>query len=189
MLTQAQRWGQQQALVALGLLKHAWYDPWQIDAARRHYPQFFASGAVDEVAMANLQRATRARALAPQDATAARITPPRTSDSPRLSWVAGEAEPINRAKSDFLRRLEGGSFEPPPAPLTSLRPVAGPAEVPHTPLFREGARMKNVGTNVTPASVTEVTGRPLFQEAAQGVTGAISRKAIERAAQLARRIV
>jgi hypothetical protein len=187
-ITQAQRWGQQQALVAFGLLKRAWYDPWQIDAARRHYPQFFAGGATDEIAMANLQQAMHARALAPQEAAAAHITAPRTLGSPTHSWMAGETTPINSAKADFLRRLEGSALEPPPAPLASLRPTAGPAEAPHTPPFREGAFMKNVGTNVTPAGITEMAGRPVFQEAAQGATGAVSRKAIERAARLARRI-
>jgi len=43
MLTQAQRWGQQHALQALGLLKQADYSAGQLETMQQHWPQVFTA--------------------------------------------------------------------------------------------------------------------------------------------------
>jgi hypothetical protein len=156
MHTQAQRWGQQHALQMLGLLKQAAYDPWQVNVAKKHYPQFFQGGA-DEEAMQRLQESMRVRGAAPPSPTQARMLP-ATEPGPRLHWPMGGTEPINSAEAEFMRRMKGQGSTPLPEGTLPLTPANTPAEPPHTPPHKGGRLMRNPTLNVSESQISEMTG-------------------------------
>ena len=152
MLTQAQRWGQQHALQALGLLKQAAYDPWQIVVAKKHYPQFF-QGVTDEAGLQQMNDAMRVRAQAQPSPAQARGLPAVSQPMPREHWPMGSTETIRTPEADFMRRMKGMAPTPLPEGTLPLTPASVPAEPPHTPPHKGGRLMRNPTLNVSESQI------------------------------------